>query len=86
MSSLQKGVGAMGKNTPDISAIMKDLTTRDFLKFGVDHISYIRPAPLNARQAWSIFSADGQKISVHLTEDAAMAASRQRDLRPVRVH
>ena len=75
-----------GKNIQAADLVMKNLTTQDFLRFGADHIAYIRPASLNARTAWSIFAADGQKLSVHLTEAAAVAASRQRDLKPVRVH
>ena len=70
----------------ELATFMKDLSPQDFLQFGLDHIAYIRPADLNDRKAWSIFTADGKRLSVHLTEDAAVAASRQRDLKPVRVH
>ena len=71
---------------PSPAAVMKELSTQDFLRFGLEHIAYVRPGDLNERTAWSIFSADGKRISVHLTEEAAVAASRQRDLKPVRVH
>lgn len=74
------------KPVPSPTEIMKTLSPQDFLMLGADHIAYVRPAKLNERDAWALHAADGKQLSVHLSEPAAVAATRDRDLRPMRLH
>lgn len=76
----------MDRKHPSPSELIQALSPADFLSLGADQIAYVRPTSLSGREGWTIVAADGQTLSVHLTESAAIAAARQRDLRPVRVH
>ena len=67
---------------------MRALNAKDFLSFGINQISYIKPVTIkeSTEEAWVIHAADGKPLSVVETMEEAMAASWQNDLKPVRLH
>lgn len=80
----------MNNNLPDgnIRDILKGLSTRDFLRIGIDEIAYVRPVSVAGRgsDAFAIYAADGTQISVLDSMDMAMATLRHNDLIPITLH
>lgn len=67
---------------------LKNLSSRDFLKIGMDEIAYVRPVVLSGAQksAYAVYAADGTQMSVLDSMDMAMATLRHNDLLPVTLH
>ncbi|MGQ0527352.1 MAG: DUF1150 family protein [Alphaproteobacteria bacterium] len=68
------------------AALLKRLSTQDFLNFGVQEIAYIRAVHIKDKRAFAIHAADGTPLSVMDTLDTALMAVRHNDLEPVTVH
>jgi hypothetical protein len=69
-----------------IKTILKNLTLADFRNFGIQHIAYIRPVMDQSRIVYSIYAADGSRLSIMNTLQEAAVAARMNDLEPVTVH
>lgn len=80
----------MNSNIPQDSVreLLKGLSTRDFLRIGINEIAYVRPLPLSTagRDAFAVYAADGTQLSVLDTMDMAIATLRHNDLVPVTLH
>lgn len=76
---------------PDIDSIqpreiLKNLSSQDFLNFGVEDVAYIRPVTVEGASAFAIHRADGTPISVAESMDAAIMSARYNDLEPLAVN
>jgi len=71
-----------------VRSFLKGLSTRDFLKIGVDEVAYVRTISLQGagKEAFAIYAADGTQLSVLDSMDMAMATLRHNDLLPVTLH
>lgn len=79
----------MDKNTQDnVREMLKALSSRDFLKIGMDEIAYVRSIETSgvAKPAYAVYAADGTQLSVLDSMDMAMATMRHNDLLPVTLH
>jgi hypothetical protein len=80
----------MNNNLPEgaVREFLKGLSSRDFLRIGMDEIAYVRtiPVPGEAKTAVAIYAADGTQLSVLDSMDMAMATLRHNDLVPVKLH
>jgi hypothetical protein len=76
----------MDKQFPSRADILRNLSAQDFLNFGVQQITYIRPADQDGAMGYAIHAADGTPLAFHPQEGAACALSRQNDLEPMRLH
>lgn len=67
---------------------LKNMTSRDFLKIGMDEIAYVRRVSMRGQQknAYAVYAADGTQMSVLESMDMAMATLRHNDLLPVTLH
>ena len=66
--------------------ILKNLSTQDFLNFGIQQIAYIRPLDVEDKTAYGIFAADGTPLSVMDTMDTAAIVIQHNDLEIATVH
>jgi hypothetical protein len=65
---------------------LRNLSTRDFARLGVEDIAYLRPVVLNGAAAFSIHAADGTPIGAAPSAQLAAAAIRQHEMEPALVH
>lgn len=66
--------------------ILKALSHKDFLNFGMHDVAYIRPVEVDGRTAYSIHAADGTSLSVLDTKYSALETIRHNDLEAVHTH
>ena len=76
----------IGQAGASLADMLKGLSQDDFLNFGAGQVAYVRPMKINSRSAYAVCAADGRGLSVHLTEGAAVAATKASDLRLMRIH
>jgi hypothetical protein len=65
---------------------LRNLSTRDFARLGVEDVAYLRPVVLNGAAAFSIHAADGTPIGAAPNAQLAAAAIRQHEMEPALVH
>lgn len=73
-------------STLRIKKALKNLSTQDFLNFGLHHIAYIRLVETDGIKHYSIHSADGQDLFQSPNLDQAIVETKLYDLEPVTVH
>lgn len=49
-------------------------------------VAYIRPIMTDRGKGYAVCSADGDKLAIFATQDAAFFAAKQHDLDPVLIH
>ena len=65
---------------------LKDLTTNDWLTFGLNQVAYLRPAVIDGQSIFAIHGADGTQLALVATREIGVAAMIQHDLEPVALH
>lgn len=63
--------------------MLRNLSSQDFLTFGVNQIAYVRPVAVMGRIAYGLHAADGSPLTVIDSFEGAVIAARQNDLEPV---
>lgn len=76
----------LNTSASDPRNLLKNISTRDFLNFGVQQVAYIRPVRVEDKTAFAIHAADGTPLSVMESLDTALVIVRHNDLEPVTVH
>jgi hypothetical protein len=76
----------LDQNTQAPRDVLKNISTREFLNFGIQHVAYIRPVHVENKTAYAIHAADGTPLSVMDSIDSALVVVRHNDLEPVTVH
>lgn len=71
---------------PQVALALRELSSQDWVRFGVQEIAYIRPVMVNGVPAMSIHAADGTPIGAAPNAELAIAAIEQHELAAVRVH
>ena len=71
---------------PQVALALRELSSQDWARFGVQEIAYIRPVVVNGVPAMSIHAADGTPIGAAPNAELAIAAIEQHELAAVRVH
>ena len=69
----------------EISSI-RELSPQDFAGLGLNQIAYVREIELEGHRGFAIHAADGQRLTVVPTHEAAIAVIVRNDLEPVTVH
>lgn len=62
------------------------MNTRDFAKFGVPIIAYVKPVTIKGHTTFALHSADGTRLEMQESEAMATRAAHMRNLLPVVVH
>jgi hypothetical protein len=64
----------------------EQLPRAEFASLGQGNVAYVRPIDGDEDEKWAIFSADGTKLALLGSRDAAIAAIVQNDMTPLLVH
>lgn len=65
---------------------LRHLSSKELAALGMDHMAYIKAVLHNGNTSYAIHAADGTPLTVMGELETAIAAIRQHDLEPVRVH
>lgn len=72
--------------THDASKLLKNLSSQDFLTFGMHDIAYVRRVEVEGQEAFAVHAADGTPLSVLDTQDEALSVIRHNDLESTVLH
>lgn len=73
----------MTNKTDSAHDLLRHISLKDFLSFGMEEVAYIRPASMNGTMVFAIHAADGTPLAFHADQDSARALTRQNELEPV---
>lgn len=65
---------------------LRQMSVRDFARWGLQDVAYVKHGVVNDQEGWSIHAADGSHIGFAPDRELAIAAVRQHDLEPYSVH
>ena len=66
--------------------VLKKLSARDLLVFGLNDIAYLKPAEVNGQSVYAIHAADGSQLAFVANREVGFAAMQQHELEPVSLH
>ncbi|MBI1301639.1 MAG: DUF1150 domain-containing protein [Alphaproteobacteria bacterium] len=69
-----------------VKKALKNLSSQDFLNFGLNHVAYIKVVDNDGLKHYSIHSADGHDLFQSPSLAHAIIETRLHDLEPVTVH
>lgn len=67
-------------------AALKELSVKDFMNFGMDHIAYVRAEHDGRKFVYKVHAADGTELLSSNKLEHAVVLTKQRDLEPVVIH
>lgn len=70
---------------PNPRDMLKNLSTQDFLSFGIQDVAYVKPVDTERGEQYAIHAADGTPLSVMDSAAMAISAIRDNDLEPATV-
>lgn len=72
----------------EVRALLKGLSTHDFLKIGINEIAYIRKHSVEGREkpAYGLYAADGTQLSLLDNMDMVRMTLSHHDLHAVTLH
>jgi len=70
----------------DNSTTLRQMSSADWARFGVQQIAYIRPVLVNGVEAIAIHAADGTPIGAAPNAKLAFAAIVQHEMAPAQLH
>ncbi len=76
----------MNQSSDSPHRILRSLSPRAFLAFGVDRVAYIKLVTIENRPAYALHAADGTPLSLIDTFEGAVVVAQQNDLSPVSLH
>jgi len=83
----EKGLADLARpRRRSVSDALSSMGQDDFLRFGKEHIVYIRRIVMNEHTLYGVFGADGTNLSLHESEDSAIGAAHENNLRPMQVY
>jgi hypothetical protein len=65
---------------------IRELSPQDFAGLGLNQIAYVREVEHEGQKGYAIYAADGERLTVVPTHEAAIAVIVRNDLEPVTVH
>ncbi|HEY1096014.1 MAG TPA: DUF1150 family protein [Alphaproteobacteria bacterium] len=68
------------------SIFLKNLSHEDFLNLGEGHVVYVRPVRILGSTHYALHHADGEQISVAMTQDHANQMAAEQALEVITVH
>ncbi len=75
----------MDNNSSQSEWIVGGMSVQDFLTLGLGEVAYVKPASIDGGQGFAIHAADGVRLAVLATREAAVMAARQNDLEPIQL-
>lgn len=77
---------SINKNSADVTSVLKNLTSHDFLALGIRDVAYVKKVRVEDKTAYSIHAADGTPLSVTADMNAAVGMILHNELEPVTLH
>lgn len=71
---------------PELMSSLRQMSSADFARLGVQQIAYIRPVLVNGVHAIAIHAADGTPIGAAPNAQLAFAAIVQHEMAPAQLH
>ena len=75
----------MDNDGTQINHELRAMSSQDFLSLGLGQFAYVKPITLDGGQGFAIHAADGVRLAVLATREAAVMAARQNDLEPIQL-
>ena len=75
----------MNDDRPQFDQQFRDMSAQDFLSMGVGQLAYVKAVTLDDGQGFAIHAANGARLAVLATYEAAVMAARQNDMEPVQL-
>ncbi len=67
----------------DLQETLRSLSSQDLLSLGVSQVAYVKPVSQAGQSLFAIYGADGVRLAVMASHEAAMGVIRQHDMEPV---
>jgi hypothetical protein len=67
-------------------ARLRRISSVDLAALGLPDVAYIKPVTIDDATAYAVFAADGRRIGMLPTREAALAAMREHGLEPASIH
>ena len=67
----------------DLQETLRSLSSQDLLSLGVSQVAYVRPVSQDGQTSFAIYAADGARLAVMASHEAALGVIRQHDMEPV---
>jgi hypothetical protein len=64
----------------------RGISPADLAQLGLQWVAYIKPVEIDGATGFAIFAADGRRLAIVPSRDAAIATARANDLEPVSLH
>jgi hypothetical protein len=65
---------------------IRELSAQDFAGLGLNQIAYVRPIEHDGQKGFAVHAANGQRLTIVPTREAAIAVIVHNELEPVTVH
>ena len=73
-------------HSEDIQKVLRNLSSKDFMSFGLHQISYIKVEQTGEKTQYGVYAADGEQLDLVESKKEAINSSRYQDLEPVIIH
>lgn len=73
-----------GETLPEV--FTREFTNKEFLKFGMEEMAYVRPVQIDGMTAYAVHGADGTPLTVQKTHDEAAVIISQNGMEASTVH
>lgn len=76
----------MDQGNQSARQLLRSLSPRAFLAFGVNQLAYIKLVTIEGHSAYALHAADGTPLSLIDSFEGALSVAEQNDLDPVLLH
>ena len=59
------------------------MSAQDLRSLGLGQLAYVKPITLDGGQGFAVHAADGTRLAILATREAAVMAARQNDMEPI---
>jgi hypothetical protein len=70
----------------NLQTTLKELTPEMFAHLGENQVVYIKPVEVNGISGFAVHAANGQKLAIFDSYEAAVSISMENNLHPAHVH
>jgi hypothetical protein len=69
-----------------LSTRLRELSPQEFGLLGVEAVAYVKPALVEGVAAFAVHAADGSRMAIVLTREAAFTLVHRNGMQPVSLH
>ena len=75
----------MDNDKPQFGQEFRTMSAQDFLSLGLGQLAYVKAITLDGGQGFAVHAANGTRLAVLATREAAVMAARQNDMEPIQL-